>query len=810
MITQDYKFPFKCRLSLNPLIKFWEGLLAQGECGLGSMADTIRTKLTSASELREPIEDLAILEKHQCLLDLLMTMVFPPAFWETDCAAAFVPFQFTSVYATPAFKHLFKMEGRDFIPHFNIDIQEWHWGKTIKANILILRQFYGGDLDWQYNLTADAKCPRTGLARYFNISLDPKFLEIKALKEPRPLTEADRARLLANVTDLAAWQELIPPENFEFHGFGVFRGTDVTASQMISALRGDLFEDEAIFQRAGFASLQEKLQTYLQEPDIDLGLAAIRDEQIFLLPYGPKRLEKSCVLENTAAYQKSEFKGSLFTRVMDLRAPLVIEDLENCPDCTSLEQGLLQKGYKSVYVAPLQYQDQLLGTLVLKSKRTGALNSLNAAYLVPVLPLFAMALNRSLDQLNQRIQTVIKEECTAIHPSVEWRFQKAALNYIQNREEGVTGLEPIAFPEVYPLFGVSDIRTSSDHRNAAIQADLIEHLGMAKEILLLAHKHRELPILPSFAHSIDKHVAGLELGLSAGDETTKPYFIRSVIEPMFDQLATFAPEVNAKIAAYRAGLDPQKQTVYRSRSQFEESLKLINETVAAFLDQEEARAQGYFPHYFEKRKTDGVEHTIYIGASMVEDGNFCRMYLRNLRLWQLMVMCEVVRLTEGLKDRLTMPLETTHLILVQDSPLSIRFSPDERHFEVEGAYDIRHEIIKKRIDKAVIKATSERLTQPGMIAIVYSNRQEAAEYLDYLDYLQSIGYLTDGIEDVELQDLQGAQGLNALRVTVDLEATRPMQQPLPEIATAAVQALPKRDHAASTKKPRPLRKSQAG
>jgi GAF domain-containing protein len=810
MISQNNKFPFKCRLSLNPLIKFWEGLLAQGQCGLGTMASTIRGKLESAPELREPIDDLAILEKHQCLLDLLMTVVFPPAFQENDCAAAFVPFQFTSVYATPAFQRLFKMEGRNFIPHFNVTPQEWDWGKTLKANILILRQFYGGELDWQYNLIADTTCPRTGLARYFNISLDPKFLEIKAVKKPRPLTEADRVRILANVTDLATWQELLPPENFEFHGFGVFRAVDVTSNQMISALREDLFEDEAIFQRAGFASLQEKLQVYLQEPDIDLGLAAIREEQIFLLPYGPKRSEASCVLENTASYQRSEFKGSLFTRVMDLRAPLVIEDLEHCPDCTSLERSMLQKGYKSVYVAPLQYRDRLLGTLVLKSKRAGALNSLNAAYLIPVQPLFALALNRSLDQLDQRIQTVIKEECTAIHPSVEWRFKKAALNYIQNPEEGITGLEPIAFPEVYPLFGVSDIRTSSDHRNAAIQADLIEHFRMAKDILLLAHRHRDLPILPSFAHRIDKHIAGLELGLNAGDETTKPYFIRTVIEPMFDQLATFDPEVKKKIAAYRAALDPQKQTVYRSRAKFEESLKLINETVAAFLDQEEARAQGYFPHYFEKRKTDGVEHTIYIGASMVEDGNYCRMYLRNLRLWQFMVMCEVVRLTEGLKEKLTVPLETTHLILVQDSPLSIRFSPDERHFEVEGAYDIRHEIIKKRIDKAVIKATSERLTQPGKIAIVYSNRQEASEYLDYLDYLQSIGYLTEEIEDMELQDLQGAQGLSALRVTVDQQATRPQPQPLPEIATAAVAALPKRAHAASAKKPRPLRKSQVG
>jgi hypothetical protein len=162
-----------------------------------------------------------------------------------------------------------------------------------------------------------------------------------------------------------------------------------------------------------------------------------------------------------------------------------------------------------------------------------------------------------------------------------------------------------------------------------------------------------------------------------------------------------------------------------------------------------------------------------------------------------MVTCEIVRRTEEIKWSLSVPLETTHLILAQDSPLSIFFSPDERHFEVAGAYDIRHEIIKKRIDKAVIKAKSERLTQPGKIAIVYSQKQESTEYLEYIDYLQATGYLKAETEDVELEDLQGAQGLKALRVTVDTRASRTETQPLPEIVTTAIKALPKRANVSS-------------
>ena len=86
-----------------------------------------------------------------------------------------------------------------------------------------------------------------------------------------------------------------------------------------------------------------------------------------------------------------------------------------------------------------------------------------------------------------------------------------------------------------------------------------------------------------------------------------------------------------------------------------------------------------------------------------------------------------------------MPLETTNLILVQHAPLSIRFRFDEKRFDVDGAYNIRYEIMKKRIDKAVLRGTTERLTQPGKIAIVYSQGSEAAEYRDYIDYLQKLG-----------------------------------------------------------------------
>jgi hypothetical protein len=263
-----------------------------------------------------------------------------------------------------------------------------------------------------------------------------------------------------------------------------------------------------------------------------------------------------------------------------------------------------------------------------------------------------------------------------------------------------------------------------------------------------------------------------------------------VVEPVFDHIQTFNPEVRDKIEGYRAALDPTMRTLYRNRRDFEESITTITEAIASYLDREEETAQGFFPHYFEKLKTDGVDHTIYIGASMVEDEEFDLLYLRNLRLWQLMIMCGIVRRTEQLKGVLKVPLETTHLILVQDTPLSICFRPDERRFDIDGAYDIRHEIIKKRIDKAVIKGRAERLTQPGKIAVVYSHGREAREYREYIDYLQTSGYLMEELENLELQELQGVHGLKALRVAVNTEEPAVEHPVAAEVVEEAVRAMP--------------------
>jgi hypothetical protein len=138
-----------------------------------------------------------------------------------------------------------------------------------------------------------------------------------------------------------------------------------------------------------------------------------------------------------------------------------------------------------------------------------------------------------------------------------------------------------------------------------------------------------------------------------------------------------------------------------------------------------------------------------------------------------MVTCELEQQFVEVKKELDTDIEIASLILVYNTPLAVHFRMDEKRFDVEGAYNARYEIVKKRIDKAHIKDTKERITAPGKIAIIYANEQDAVSYGQYISFLESKGYLKKNSKEVlDVENLQGITGLKALRVTINYDNTQ--------------------------------------
>jgi hypothetical protein len=264
---------------------------------------------------------------------------------------------------------------------------------------------------------------------------------------------------------------------------------------------------------------------------------------------------------------------------------------------------------------------------------------------------------------------------------------------------------------------------------------------------------------------VSTYLKEVSRGLNAGDEISILDFLKRDIYPVFNHIKEISKVLSNKVDVYMNRLDKNLNVVYEKRKNYENSVTLLNDKLAKYLDKQQLQAQEMFPHYFERYKTDGVEFNMYIGQSLINNKAYDDLYLYNLRLWQLQTMYELENLAFTSRQNMKHDLRVASLILVHSNPMAIRFRMDEKQFDVDGAYNIRYEIIKKRIDKAHIIGTDERLTAPGKIAIVYSQDKDALEYEKYINYLQSKNQLGK-IEYISLEDLQGVSGLKALRVEV--------------------------------------------
>ncbi|GHA76605.1 GAF domain-containing protein [Pontibacter akesuensis] len=762
-------FPFNTTLSLAPLISYWEDKVKNDPGCNAERIKELTELLRSKSELIGHIEDTSIIDKYIDTVDLLMEDIFPVALWENDLKAVSVPFKFESFYASPKLEELRLVDGGNYAKKLNLDPKTLLFRLTLQAYTIILTKFYNANfkIDEPFVFVIEDKF--TGLARHYKVDVDLKFMQVEARGPIKPLTAQEINFLINRYNDLDLWMQVLPPDNFEFSGFAIYDFTDVTMEQTISSLRFDLLDRDSVSTDEGFLDLQQKLRVLFGLPGIQLGFASYPNLREFDTSYA-RRLWNGLILTQECNLKIEDLKQSIYEPVIRKGHTIVVEDLNALPNPTCIEQQLMDAGLRNLIIAPLQYEGRTIGLMELASPIPGELNALSTIRLKEILPLFALAMNRSLDELRSRIQSIIKEKYTAIHPIVEWRFTQAAINLLEKIEHNTSSeIEPIVFRDIYPLYGSSDVRSSATERNKAIQGDLLDQLVLAKEVVLAAKDNLKLTILDELLYRIDQFSQKILQELSSGDEAAILDFLRKDIESLFEHFTRKAPAAQHAIQAYQSAIKNQYKAVYNKRRAYEESLYMINETISSFLDREEEKAQQIFPHYFEKYKTDGLEYNIYIGASLLSNGDFEPMYLRNMRLWQLMLTCEIGRRISTLRANLKLPLEITQLLLVHSEPISIRYRLDEKKFDVDGANNIRYEIIKKRIDKANIRFSDERLTQPGKIAIVYTQQKEAEEYERYLDFLRSEGYVQGEIEHLDVEDLQGVQGLKALRFAISLK-----------------------------------------
>ena len=768
-INDNIESPLKLTISFNKLLQQYEMLSNSGDEFIIAKSNKILKIAEAYPELKTGFSDTSILKTREKEINTILQDVFSPFLTKNEIKTASVPFHDLTFNASERFKKIIKTAGNDFkLKIKNMPEDDVY----IIACTIVLNLCYGYDLSFKrpfYYEIPDEK----GILRYYKILYNADFCEIIPTDNAKKITKDDYDELLDNYDNIELWKEKFPPNSYIFKGFVISNIFDVTDDQSISNIKSSLIIDDTCMDESFVDSFHEIFSSLLGIKDIKVGFSIFnKEENTFERVYS---IGANSFLINNADSKKcvdALCKWS-YDRLLIEKKFFSVSDVDKMfklskgkvPHIASLHK----QGIKSAIFAPIANENGLMGILEIISYKPQELNSINANKLVDVMPFIVSAVERSNNEEENLIEAIIQQECTSIHPSVSWKFKQAAKKFLldsQKNKGSKASFSKIAFENVYPLFGQIDVKGSSDARNQATQKDLSLQLTLVDKVLDKLPKKEKLPIYEQLKFQIEEFNTEIKTDFKVDTEQQLTTFFKQEIEPLFLfflEKKNFAKE---EIEDYFSKVDTNLGVIYYYRKNYDDTIALINKNMSAILDEKQESAQEMYPHFFERFKTDGVEHNMYIGESITKEESFNSIYLYNLRLWQLQVMYEMENSFYQNQNEYPIGLDVASMILVFNQPLSIRFRMDEKQFDVDGTYNARYEVVKKRVDKAFIKGTEDRVTAKGKMSIIYSHKEDEIEYLKYVRFMQSKNMFGKDLEILELQDLQGVTGLKAIRVNM--------------------------------------------
>lgn len=769
----------RSRISFKPLIRLWKEIVQSSNSAAASLCKDLIQRFENVPELLDPITDYSLLQPHQLLIEEAMLTIFPASFSERKkLHSVAMPFFSKSFYASSFFKSTYLDSRGEYL--FQLDPQVAENVAIAKVHLaykLILKKWYDVDLIGGDAVISSYPERHRNIHNYFELEWDPEFIDVTAEFELPALPEQFLIRC-HHVRDLAKYPELadiLPLEKFTFDGFVITRIREVSERETLNNIQNILQQDNSLEDPHLLRELQQELRYLFGMENADIGFVAFYDN------------------ENVRQLVTTNYSSILLNNISDPNEIIqycqnLSEELTKHPNyfwwhdrsevLTLIDIQLHKNGWQSALITALFHKQRVIGCLEVVTRSGTAIDNHILLRLEYVRELMQVALQNYRQQMLNTVARLVKENFTAIQSSVEWKFNNAAIRYLLHQHSGnAAKMDSVIFEDVFPLYGLIDIRNSSGERNRAVQEDMLQQLKWVKEIVEEVQQTLSYPLLLEIQSRIEKHIDSISDFLFAADEQVVQYFLRTEATELLQHLAKAAPQHREEIDAYFEKVSNNHNLLNVHRTMFEQSVTEVNSQITQHLDNEQVRVQHLYPHYFERFVSDGVEFNMYIGQSISPAIKFDMVHLKNLKLWQLSFLATAAQQVHIINKRLALPLATTQLVLVYNEPISIRFRNAERKFDIDGVHHARYEVVKKRIDKALIKGSNERLTQPGTLAIVYSTEEDAKEYLQYIEYLKKQNLLTGNTEVFELEELQAVSGLKALRVSIRLSEVKVENKP---------------------------------
>ncbi len=785
-------FPFKILVSFEKLFQRYEGLLNSENIHIKERAERITAVAKQYPILSEGFDDMSLLNQLKEPIDAILRDLFAPTLSGNEIKIATTPLQDTVIYTSERFDKVLEEAGSSF--HLEIKTLTGD-EKFMFACCAILKSVYGVSVEKGRPMYFDIPDSK-GITRHFRLMYNGDFVDIQPTKKAKKLSQKDITFLLDNFGDIDIWREYFTENDYICKGFVISNMFDVTLDAAISELKTNLLAIDKSNQLF-IHNFNEIFKSMFGIPDIKLGFSIFNEEdQTFeRLTINGINSYLVCTNQNLDCHKMlcdEAYNNLLVENKYFTKTDIATAYQEN-PDAEPFK-SLYNSGIRSSILAPISNNGKLLGLLELGSPRPFELNSIVANRLEDVIPYLVVTIMRSKAEEKNLIEAIIQQECTSIHDSVFWKFEREARRFLRDVSAGRQAtFNEIVFENVHPLYGQIDVKDSSEARNKTTKKDLLIQLNLLSDVFDQVAKNESLPIYDEIKFRIKTYLKQIKETYQNHSEQLILDFLQEEINPVLEHLKIANGKLNKLVKSYYNSLN-ENGIVYRYRKDYDEALSMINKTMASVIDEKQLEAQKMFPHYFERYKTDGVEHTMYIGESIAKDRKFSELYLSNLKLWQLQVMCEMENEFYQLLPKMPYKLKAASLILVHNATIAVRFRMDEHKFDVDGTYNARYEIIKKRLDKAFVANSKERITQPGSIVIVYASKKDEREYLRFIELLQVQKYISEKVEMLDIEPLQGVSGLKAIRVQVLYTSTTEINNyftldELPELKAAKIKTI---------------------
>jgi len=762
-------------LSFRKFISYIEDRIRKEKTVKRKFFEFVHERFTADPRFSENI-GLEEIGDFQEQLSLVYNMLVPVIADENETLWALsVPLSQTVFYETSAFHDLLtdKSSGAarcDLLVEIDVSIEKKQKAQMIYS--FLLEKFYNVPIFRKNDLVISIRDDNTCLTKYYRLNVCTDYIDVTPKTD---LPELDFEMIQHHAEpdfDWTALMRLIPLSAFIFEGFTVITLTDVTADQAVENIKNIILNPVADSFQSYYDKIIHSLNLLVGSRDIQFGLLPelrVNDKLVFTVEF----CTHSVLVQTSIAegIDQADFLSLADEYFRDPKTHFY-KNISEIQKKSNFLNILERTGVQSYALLPVFNAARLVGVLEVFSKSEDLMDEKVLSKLEPALPLIGQLMQSGINKFDAKIEDIIREKFTSLQPAVQWKFKDVAWHYLRDNAIQLpkTPIEVIQFKDVYPLYGAVDIRNSTIERNAALHADLEVQFAALIKVLTHIKEDVGLGLADEVIFKCKKWIDRISEQTNDQDEIKVMDFLEYEVYPFLHHFKESQGRLGESIRAYYELVDKDSGIAFSNRNALEHSMQKINSAVNLYLELFKNEIQESYPCYFEKFRTDGVEYDIYIGQAIAPDKPFNLLYLNNIRLWQLTSMAGIAKITHELTAQIEKPLETTQLIFINSGSIDISFRDDERRFDVEGSYNIRYHVIKKRIDKVHVKNTGERLTQPGKIALVYFNSKSAEEYVNYIKYLQEKNTLKNDLEYLELEELQGVAGLKALRIGVNLES----------------------------------------